>query len=372
MKFPIPRLLAGLILLSAFSLVQAQELSYEVAVSEQSRAQFDAAARTALSSAIVDKAGTRAALERPSVREALQRPADFVESYAYRELSSAAAVLRMLTTAEVRDTGNARYVLSLSLSPVAVDAALGETDRPVASAAVESSTLFWIVVEEAGQARLLGGDDDLQKQDQLKAVAAGRGVTAVLPVLDLQDRQALSVADVRGGFADKILAASARYGTDSVVTGVISSRSGQLWTSNWRRYSEQGGGRFSHTAADLGGVFNQALSWISQTALASDASRPALMQSSVGSRIWVANVRSVDVYVRISDLLGGIPGAQSAQIILLGNGGALFEIKPRLSETQLASALARAPWLRQSLPVGDPALNSDGPGSADLFYEYGG
>ena len=96
------------------------------------------------------------------------------------------------------------------------------------------------------------------------------------------------------------------------------------------------------------------------------------MQSTVSTRVWVANVSSVDAYVRISDLLKQAPGAQSAQLIMLGEGGALFEIQPRLSSTELASALTRASWLRQSLPVDDNTLSADGPASADLYYDYGG
>lgn len=372
MKLPLSALIGGVCLLLVSGLALAQQARYDVAVSEQSEAQFTAAARAALSEAVIDSAGTRAALDRPAVRDALSSPADYVESYGYRELSSAAAVLRMLTTPEVRETGQARFVLSLNLSEEAVEGLLGETSKPVASASVESSTLFWVVVERDGQASLLGGDVEPQVQDQLRVIAAGRGLTAVLPVLDLQDRQSVSVADVRGGFTDKILAASERYGTDSVVTAVLSSRGGQLWTSNWRRYSEQGGSSFNHTAADLGGVFNEAFTWLSQKAISTASGRSTLMQSTVSSRIWVANVMSVDAYVRISDLLKQVPGAESAQLIMLGDGGALFEIQPRLSATQLASALARASWLRQSLPVDDNSLSADGPSSADLFYDYGG
>lgn len=372
MKLPMANWLAGLCLLLGSAVVMAQDARYEVAVSEQSEAQFTAAARAALSEAVTEAAGTRAALERPQVREALDSPTDYVESYGYRELSSAAAVLRMLTTAEVRQTGQARFVLTLNLSAGGVQALIGDQQKPVASAAVESSTLFWVVVEQQGQASLLGGESGPQIQDQLRVIAATRGLNAVLPVLDLQDRQALSVADVRGGFADKVLAASERYGTDSVVTAVLSSRGGQLWTSNWRRYSEQGGSSFNHTAAELGGVMNQAMAWLSQKAISTGSASASSMQSTVSTRVWVANVSSVDAYVRISDLLKQAPGAQSAQLIMLGEGGALFEIQPRLSSTELASALTRASWLRQSLPVDDNTLSADGPASADLYYDYGG
>jgi hypothetical protein len=65
------------------------------------------------------------------------------------------------------------------------------------------------------------------------AVADERGLPIEFPVLDLRDVDALSFADVWGGFEDRILSASSRYRPDAVlVARVTPTSSGDDMT--WR------------------------------------------------------------------------------------------------------------------------------------------
>lgn len=98
-------------------------------------------------------------------------------------------------------------------------------------------TLLWIAVDDgAGGRALLGaveaGDRNPELtpatstllatvRTELGAVADERGLPVVLPLLDLQDLGLVSFTDVWGGFEDRVLVASQRYGADAVLIGRV-------------------------------------------------------------------------------------------------------------------------------------------------------
>ncbi|KYZ86046.1 hypothetical protein A3Q32_19150 [Alcanivorax sp. KX64203] len=91
------------------------------------------------------------------------------------------------------------------------------------------TVLVWMVAG-SGRGNVVSAGDDLA--DAMTDVAAQRGVTLRFPAWDEQDREGLSVADIRGRFDEPVLAASRRYGSDWVATAVLYD--GRQETLNWR------------------------------------------------------------------------------------------------------------------------------------------
>ncbi len=58
-------------------------------------------------------------------------------------------------------------------------------------------------------------------REEIVAAADERGLPIAWPLLDLQDRDAVTFIDVWGGFEDRIVAASARYRADAVLIGEV-------------------------------------------------------------------------------------------------------------------------------------------------------
>jgi uncharacterized protein len=98
-------------------------------------------------------------------------------------------------------------------------------------------TLVWIAVDDGSGGRaLLGANEAADRAPEmtpamttlLTAVRAEvaraadeRGLPIALPLLDLQDLNAVTFTDIWGGFEDRVLAASQRYRADAVLIGRV-------------------------------------------------------------------------------------------------------------------------------------------------------
>jgi hypothetical protein len=120
--------------------------------------------------------------------------------------------------------------------PSQVDQALTLLHKPVWPAE-RPLTLLWIAVDDGvGGRALLGANDTPQLgtetnpamtellgelRTELTAVADERGLPVQFPLLDLEDLNAVTFADVWGGFEDRIAAASQRYRPDAILIGRV-------------------------------------------------------------------------------------------------------------------------------------------------------
>ena len=153
--------------------------------------------------------------------------------------------------AALRNPG--RYYASSGYDRRRVDAAEGEIERPwllrlefdrdsilrlleEAGAPIwtgrRPEVLVWIAREDAsGRIELIGADDPLG--EAMAARAEHRGLPLVLPLLDLQDRLALSPRDVWAGFEGPLAAASARYGSQTPIRLRLHALDEGGWMGRW-------------------------------------------------------------------------------------------------------------------------------------------
>ena len=110
-------------------------------------------------------------------------------------------------------------------------------------------TLAWLAIDWGdGERELLGVDDPLAEEDDARSIdrtqllrerllslAESYGLPIVLPLLDAEDREQVSYADVRGGFDEIVLAASERYEADSILIGLFDAEEGGE-PNQWRYY----------------------------------------------------------------------------------------------------------------------------------------
>ncbi len=114
------------------------------------------------------------------------------------------------------------------------------SDRPL--------TVVWLAVDWGqGRRELIAADDPMDEPRTSRSInrnqllrervldnAERRGLPVVFPLLDAADLESVSFSDVWGGFDERIVEASERYGADSILIGRI--RPGANRRENWSYY----------------------------------------------------------------------------------------------------------------------------------------
>jgi hypothetical protein len=170
-----------------------------------------AATQAALARVLVRVTGRRGAPEDPQLQPLLGEPSRYLNSYG------------------VDRQGRPQ----VSFNATRIDQALNELNLPVWGPE-RPLTLLWIAVDDGAGGRALLPANELgadlspamiqlltMVRTELIAVADERGLPIVLPLIDLEDLNAVTFADVWGGFEDRVAAASTRYRADAVLIGRV-------------------------------------------------------------------------------------------------------------------------------------------------------
>lgn len=116
-------------------------------------------------------------------------------------------------------------------------------DRPL--------TLVWLAVDWGlGEREIVGSGASAASADAARSIdrnhllreriedtAKHRGIPVVFPLLDTEDLENISFSDIWGGFDDRLIAASRRYGVSSILVGRV--RVDDLQPHRWSYYFEE-------------------------------------------------------------------------------------------------------------------------------------
>ncbi len=193
---------------------------YTVRVAAESAAgDLAPALASALRQVLVKVTGRRRLEESAGVVEALANPEGFVQQYFFESDPDFGLTVKF-------DEG--------AVHDLVERLGLGRWSR------VRPLVLVWLVVED-GQGRKAYVGGGTPAAGALDAVAAERGVPFLLPLLDLEDRGALPVSALWGGFSESIRRASERYAPDAVLTGRAHRDEAGLWQVRWTLFADVGG-----------------------------------------------------------------------------------------------------------------------------------
>lgn len=238
-------LFAALLSVSGLLPVKALQVtglySYRVAVLNESEAERARAFREALGAVILKVTGSPNWLEDPAIVRALNQAQSLVEAVSYSSemipapvTTGAAPATVVAPVAPVVPPAfvEQRYVnvtfASALINDLLISASvpIWDSNRP--------SVLVWMVLQEVnGDRRLLTADGDPEIVELIKRFGTERGVPLIFPVLDFEDRRSLPVESLWNLDEAAIVAASARYGADTVLSGrLLFAASGEyvgLW-----------------------------------------------------------------------------------------------------------------------------------------------
>jgi len=241
------------------------------------------------------------------------------------------------------------------------------SDRPL--------TLVWLAVDWGqGEREILGVDNPLREDDDARSIdrnqllrerilslAERHGLPLLLPLLDAEDLEKVSYADIRGGFDDVVLEASARYGAPSVLIGVVDANA--VRPNRWRHY-------LAGSQQDWRGEPEQVVPLVADTLAAEFAVRGDIPVRSV--RLAVSGVQTVDAYGDLQRRLSEIELIERLVVERVEGDRITYRVDVRGGGDRLARALRFAGLLESDRldAVGSDPLSVDDPlDSLGFFYE---
>jgi uncharacterized protein len=181
--------------------------------------------RDAFAQVLVKVSGDRGLLSNDEINSLLKRASGYVQQYRYRMLNA---------DTYVSAPGRPDRLLWVRFDERGVNRLLRKSGVPVWGG-TRPSVLVWLGEERGAARSLLSFEQQTQLKAALQQVAYTRGLPLLLPLMDMEDRSALPVSDLWGGFESDIRRASARYQPDVILVGRLRDR-GNEWQGEWTLY----------------------------------------------------------------------------------------------------------------------------------------
>lgn len=174
--------------------------------------------------------------QNPVVKSALDDAASYVDQYRYVQGSNnnGKSSLRILLVTFNKDT----LMSMMRSSGLAVWGANRE------------KILLWLVIEQGEKQVLLDVDQDDEIEAALQRAVYEKGIPLLLPLMDLEEKQAISVKDILANNSNTITTVSARYDVATVLSGKLIKRR-TCWRSEWALHINNNVEKWTEPCADL-------------------------------------------------------------------------------------------------------------------------
>lgn len=201
-------------------------------------------------------------------------------------------------------------------------------------------TLIWLAVDWGqGQRELVAAGDGSTRRairpdrraelrERIERVARARGVPVMFPQLDATDLESVSAGDLWGGFHERLLEASRRYGANSVLVGRLRPMDPER--NRWSYYFGPEQRQWNGDAEDAIHLLADTLA--SQFAFAGRRGLEPVL-------LTVANIRSVRDYAAVQRLVADLEAIDSWQIDTVDGDRVRYEVRVNGGVERLATAL---------------------------------
>ncbi|CAN5418889.1 DUF2066 domain-containing protein [soil metagenome] len=170
-----------------------------------------------------------------AIKTALTHVDNYVQQYTYAPNVNSGEVLRVKF-----DSKSINKLLQQSGQKV-----WGE-ERPL--------VLLWVVQATnsvPAQATIMSKDTDPALSNAMRVNAERRGLAMLMPLLDLQDIQHITVADLTQLNVPAIKEASKRYNAEAIIVGRLTQTNDGKWQSNWTLVQDSGQKNWTSTNGNV-------------------------------------------------------------------------------------------------------------------------
>jgi len=304
----------------------------EVEATGRDNAARDAALRLALEELLVRLTGSRAALQTEAAASLTKEPGRLVEQFRFIEAPAGEEQPKQLR-------------LWVQFDGVSLSRQLRQAGLPYWGA-VRPDILAWLAIDDRGRRYLLSDSNEPSVAAMLTQAAQRRGLPLTLPLLDLEDRQAVKFTDVWGGFFGAVTAASERYRPQVILTARLArdAPDGE-WRANWQLADGPHQQNWRTHAASLATVLDSGVAdageWLAQ--------RYAVVATQAGLRtLVVEGVRDLQDYARVLRYLASLSPVDRVDVLRVEDQDVAFKLALSADEHNLRQVITLGRVLQQT------------------------
>ena len=289
---------------------------YTVRIAERNQGALTPALARAMRQMLARVTGLRRPEESPGVGEVLASPEGFVQQYHFE--SGPASGL----TVKFDEEAVARLVERLGL---------GWWSR------VRPLMLVWLVIEDE-QGLKSYADSASPAAEALRTAADERGTPFLLPLFDVEDRVALPVPTLWGGFPEAIRRASDRYAPDAILVGRAYRGGVGQWQARWTLFAEVD----DEFRTEGDALQTMAAEGLHEAAdrLAARFARRGAAGAAVRTPIVVSGVEALEDYGRVLRYLDAIDVVEEVQVTRVEPSRVRLGLRVRGGQPALAELIA--------------------------------
>ncbi len=346
------------------SLAQTDAYSLEVAVAERSDSEQQDAYKAALRRVLLNNSGDKTILNRDLVRQALNEPETYVQSFSYRRPPPGTVIASDTpTTEQVRQTGQATQLMLVSFERQLVSLLIagsepdGASEEEVTSAVdafvVSDSALVWLLIRDDDRDIFISDNAAANVQNRAREIAGAAGISLVYPTGDQEDFSYLpGEALVAQNFDPlNLQSMSERYAQKTMLIGYMTRIGARGWQGQWTQVSgdQQRQSQFETSSLDEG--LQQGLGILSSVGQVDETFRyGGSAVSGTEALLWVGSVNSTQDYASLMNFLQEVPSVSTVYPKEINSTSIVFSVVPRSALSGIESALFDAQWLRRTAP----------------------
>jgi len=313
---------------------------------------------------LIKVTGNSEVLTLPQIRRALNNADDYVDTWSYRSISESDSALTAAVDATRVGSTAQRVELTVSFFEPEVLSLLETANIPLWPGN-RPYTLVWLVVQEELGARQIVGASTNAFPDVMALLdleANNRALPILLPILDFEDMRAVSANDVWDMDAEKLLQASRRYQSESVlvirlfrtVTGDVFGESNHLFRDQIFEVEmfEQSAESFIRESVAL--ATNEISAYYAVLLSGTD--------SSIEVNLTVEGIKSAEDYAALLDYVANLTDVNDYQVAAVENQTIMLRLSTGGQIRQLVETIA----LSRTLEPLDELIRNDN----QVFMSY--
>ncbi|QLH43951.1 MAG: DUF2066 domain-containing protein [Coxiellaceae bacterium] len=199
-------------------------------------------------------------------------------------------------------------------------------------------TLVWVTIPSQQNTIILGANVDNPVVGNLQSSAKNHNVDILLPLMDLQDMNDVSVADVQNLNPSGAIAAAQRYGANSVLLGSFTPR-GQQWDSNWLLEMDGTVQHWQLTGDSPAQIIDRLM-----TNLSNIISSQSQVLSAGGNkqvvRLRITNVNGIDDYAAVTNYLRTLSPVNDVAVVNVNPQDITVDVTTTGGQNALIQALS--------------------------------